>query len=444
MRSLLILLVLLAAVSGCTTSTVKPEQPATKTEAEPAPSIEQSAKTADAESSCVCTEPTAEATEYPPIQLPDVAPVLEKSVVDPQIEKNPQAKPQQFDLLKPAKWQDLDGFMQDNLTAAWPAWLQSCSTLIKRPAWKTACKAATQLKQPSHAKVVDYYSTHFDVYRAHNEDDSKTGLITGYYQPLLKGSRKQSKRFPYPLYKEPEDLITVDLAETYPELKYKRVRGKLNGKKLTPYATRAEIDKKPSPLAGNELIWIDDIIDVFFLQIQGSGVVQLENGKRVQVGYANQNGHAYQSIGRELINRGELTLAQASMRGIKNWARNHLNQLQDLLNTNPSYVFFRELPAGLPGPLGALGVPITGERSIAVDKKFIPLGAPVFLSTTYPNSSKPLKRLMMAQDTGGAIKGGVRADFFWGAGNQAGAKAGAMKQQGSIWVLLPKGMKMSK
>lgn len=435
LRSLVALIGLTLVTGACTTSAVKPVEPVT----EPVqPTVEVPAQP------CECNTPndqTVKAVEYPPIQLPDTAPVLDKPMNGKSSLSKPVVANQSYNLLQAAKWQDLDGLLQDDVTAAWPAWLQSCSTLIKRTAWKTACEAAKQLKQPNHAKIVDYFSTYFDVYQAHDEDGSKTGLITGYYQPLLKGSRKQSKRFPYPLYKEPKDLITVDLAEAYPELKYKRVRGKLNGKKLTPYATRAEIDTKPSPLAGTELIWIDDIIDVFFLQIQGSGVVQLENGKRVQVGYANQNGHTYQSIGRELIKRGELTLAQASMRGIKNWARNHLSQLQDLLNTNPSYVFFRELPAGLPGPLGALGVPITGERSIAVDKKFIPLGAPVFLSTTYPNSSKPLKRLMMAQDTGGAIKGGVRADFFWGAGNQAGEKAGAMKQKGSMWVLLPKGFK---
>lgn len=193
-----------------------------------------------------------------------------------------------------------------------------------------------------------------------------------------------------------------------------------------------------SPIKGREFIYIDDIIDVFFLQIQGSGLVQLENGEQIHVGYADQNGQTYNSVGRLLIERGELTASNASMQGIKNWARNNPNKLRELLNSNPSYVFFRELPAGLPGPLGALGVPILPEKSVAVDAKFVPLGAPVFLSTTEPNSAKPLKRMMMAQDTGGAIKGGVRADFFWGAGFDAGAKAGAMKQAGKIWVLLPK------
>ena len=224
----------------------------------------------------------------------------------------------------------------------------------------------------------------------------------------------------------------------HPELKNKRVRGKLVGNKLVPYLTRADIESNPAPLAGNELVWINDIIDVFFLQVQGSGLVKLDSGEDVHVGYADQNGQAYNSIGRVLVERGELTLDQASMQGIKNWARNNMAKLRDLLNSNPSYVFFRELPAGLPGPLGALGVPITAERSVAIDPKYIPLGAPVFLSTTQPNSQTLLKRLMLAQDTGGAIKGGVRADFFWGAGNEAGKLAGAMKQTGKIWVLLPK------
>ena len=277
------------------------------------------------------------------------------------------------------------------------------------------------------------------MYSTNNNEGSNTGLVTGYYEPVLKGSRTKSAQFAYPLYRQPSDLITVDLAELYPELKYKRIRGKLVGNKLVPYATRAQIEVAPSPLAGNELVWIDDIVDVFFLQVQGSGLVKFENGEQMHVGYADQNGQAYNSIGRILIERGELNKDQAGMQGIKNWARNNPAKLRELLNANPSYVFFTELPAGLTGPLGALGVPLTSERSVAIDPKYIPLGAPVFLSTTQPNSSKPLRRLMLAQDTGGAIKGGVRADFFWGAGDEAGKQAGSMKQQGKIWVLLPKG-----
>jgi membrane-bound lytic murein transglycosylase A len=348
-----------------------------------------------------------------------------------------------YSLLKPAKWEDLDGFEQDNASLAWPAWMQSCAALANKPMWQNACSAASLLHKQSNGSPTDeavksYFKQYFTVYKATNLDGSDSGMITGYYEPLLKGSRTKSAQYPYPLYQKPDDLITVELDSIYPDLKFKRVRGRLVGNKLVPYYNRAEIETLSSPLKGREFMYVDDIIDVFFLQIQGSGLVQLDNGEQVHIGYADQNGHTYNSIGRLLVERGELTLDKASMQGIKNWARNNLEKLRELLNQNPSYVFFRELPPNLPGPLGALGVPILAEKSVAVDPKFIPLGAPIFLSTTEPNSPKPLKRLMMAQDTGGAIKGGVRADFFWGAGNEAGARAGAMKQAGKIWVLLPK------
>jgi membrane-bound lytic murein transglycosylase A len=380
------------------------------------------------------------AAETPPVQLPESsksAPVTGTKATEPS------TKVADYSLLKPAKWEDVDGLSQDGLSLSWPAWMQSCSALGARPMWQKACSAASELNsqtagKPSDSGVLDYFKQYFSVYKTTNTDGTDSGMITGYYEPLLKGSRTKSAQYPYPLYQPPADLVTVELDSVFPELKFKRVRGRLVGNKLVPYYNRAEIETESSPIKGREFIYIDDIIDVFFLQIQGSGLVQLDNGEQVHVGYADQNGHTYNSIGRLLVERGELTLDKASMQGIKNWARNNLGKLRELLNQNPSYVFFRELPAGLPGPLGALGVPILAEKSVAVDPKYVPLGAPVFLSTTEPNSPKPMKRLMMAQDTGGAIKGGVRADFFWGAGNEAGAKAGAMKQPGKIWVFLPK------
>lgn len=374
--------------------------------------------------SCDC----AKTTEPKPIGEPTTEPKSTPASITPD-----------YAQLKPAQWGDIDGFSADDLSAAWPAWLQSCAGLKTKVQWQVACNAALALKQPKNAEIINYYTSYFDAYSANNVDGTNTGLITGYYQPMLKGSRSKSAKFAFPLYSQPSDLITVDLADLYPELKYKRVRGKLVGNKLVPYASRAQIETAVSPLAGNELVWVNDIVEAFFLQVQGSGIVKLENGEQMQVGYADQNGQAYNSIGRILIERGELTKDQAGMQGIKNWAAKNPSKLQELLNANPSYVFFRELPAGLTGPLGALGVPITAERSLAIDPKFIPLGAPVFISTTQPNTQKPLKRLMLAQDTGGAIKGGVRADFFWGAGDEAGKQAGSMKQQGKIWVLLPKG-----
>lgn len=387
----------------------------------------ETAKTVTRETPCHCPKPV----EYPPIYLPDT----QKPAISgkPEVPSGPD-----YSMLKPGRWEDLEGIGEDDLGQAWAAWQQSCSTLRNKQPWQAACEAASAVDSHDQAAIQQYFRTYFSVYQTTNADGSDTGLITGYYEPLLHGSRVRTERYRYPLYGRPDDLITVDLGSLYPELANKRVRGRLTGNRLVPYYDRGQIEVEPSPLQGSELLWVDDIIDLFFLQIQGSGVIVLDNGEQVHVGYADQNGQSYQSIGRLLIQRGELTADKASMQGIKDWGRNNLDKLRDLLNSNPSYVFFRELPAGLPGPLGALGVPILAERAVAIDPRFIPLGAPVFLATTYPNSSRPLNRLMMAQDTGGAIKGGVRADFFWGAGNDAGKLAGAMKQPGRIWVLLPK------
>lgn len=371
----------------------------------------------------------------PPLQIPDA----ERYAPPPAIIKPGEpAKAPEYGLLRPTEWSTLNGFAEDDLVAAWPALLRSCGALRNREAWRNACAAASQLGTPDNQKIRSFLIEHFTPYQATNPDNTDTGLITGYYQPELNGSLTRTERYRYPLYSKPDDLISVELGSIYPELAGRRLRGRLGSNKLTPYYSRGEIDIVESPLGGKELLWVDDVVDLFFLQIQGSGIIKLENGESLPVGYADQNGHPYQSIGRVLIDKGELTPDKTSMQGIKDWGRRNPDKLRELLNANPSYVFFRELPGGLPGPLGALGVPIAAERSIAVDPRFIPLGAPVFLSTTYPNSGQPLRRVMLAQDTGGAIKGSVRADFFWGAGFEAGRQAGAMRQQGKIWVFLPK------
>lgn len=364
----------------------------------------------------------------------------------PKVTSDAQQQPD-YHLLKPIAWDAFTAFDTYNLTQAWPAWQHSCTALINKPTWQLACNKAAILNtqylgKPPQTVLKQYFQAHFTVHQTRNENGTNTGLITGYYQPALKGSRTQSAQFPYPLYLEPPDLITVKLDDTYPALKHKRIRGRLIGNKLVPYYTRAQIASKPSPINSAAFIYINDIIDVFFLQVQGSGLVELDTGEKVHVGYANQNGHAYRSIGRVLIKSNQLKASEASMAGIKNWARHNPDQLRTLLNSNPSFVFFRELPKDLPGPLGALGVPLLAQQAVAVDKRHIPLGAPIFLSTTEPNSNQPLQKMMMAQDTGGAIKGGVRADFYWGSGFEAGKKAGSMKQKGEIWVLLPKGFQL--
>jgi len=264
-------------------------------------------------------------------------------------------------------------------------------------------------------------------------------MVTGYYEPLLKGSRVRTARYKYPLYAQPRDMLTIDLSSVYPDLKGKRLRGRIEGNRVVPYLSRGDIDKDGSPLKGQELVWVDDAVDAFFLHIQGSGQVEFENGERMRVGYADQNGHPFKSLGGLLIRRGELPPERASMQGIKDWAKRNPKKVQQFMNENPSYVFFRELARDLPGPIGSLGVPLTPERSLAVDTRVIPLGVPVYLATTWPNTATPLNRLMVAQDTGGAIAGAVRADFFWGFGDPAGSQAGKMRQGGRMWVLLPKG-----
>jgi membrane-bound lytic murein transglycosylase A len=296
------------------------------------------------------------------------------------------------------------------------------------------------LEAPDAAAVRAFLEANFVPYRVANSDGATQGLVTGYYEPRLRGSRDRRAPYLHPLYAPPDDLLVIDLAAVAPETKNLRLRGRLDGQRVVPYFSRAEIENGAAPVAGKEIVFVDDPIEAFFLQIQGSGRVRLDSGEEVRIGYADQNGHPYQSIGRYLVDKGELKIGEASMQGIQAWARANPARLPELLNQNPSFVFFRELPPADTGPIGALGVPLTAERSIAVDPRFVPLGAPVYLATTRPNSDLPLERLVLAQDTGGAIRGAVRADFFWGTGPEAGSLAGRMRQQGRMWVLLPKEM----
>lgn len=348
----------------------------------------------------------------------------------------PVAKP-----LQAARWADLPGWAEDDHAAAWSAFRTSCKGLkgSRGAPWQSVCEAAGKLGQADAASARRFFEQHLSPYKVVQPDGSETGMVTGYYEPLLKGDRKRSAAAPYPILPPPEDLLTIDLGELYPQLKGMRLRGRLQGNKVVPYWSRAELTSREERLGAKALAWVEDAVELFFLQIQGSGRVQLPDGSLIRVGYADQNGHPYQAIGKVLLERGELKAGEASMQGIQAWARANPDKLQEILNANPSYVFFRTLPSNNDGPIGALGVPLTPERSIAIDPRTIPLGAPVFLATTRPLSDTPLNRLMLAQDTGGAIKGAVRADFFWGFGPAAGAQAGRMKQDGRMWVLLPAG-----
>lgn len=393
----------------------------------PAPTVPASSPPADVAAPTPASVPASTPAPLPALPVP---PTTTPALPQP---------PAPLSQLRPAEWSALTGWGQDTLAQTWPALLQSCAGLKNQPAWQPVCAEATKLDTSDEKALRAFFEQYFQPHEVFNTDNTLEGTVTGYYEPLLKGDRSKTPRARFPLYATPDDLITVDLSSVYPELKNMRLRGRIQGNKLVPYHTRAEIENVNGNFKGRPLAYAEDAVELFFLQIQGSGRIELPDGSQLRVGYADQNGHPYKSIGKILVDRGELRLEQASMQGIKAWGIANPDKLQDLLNSNPSHVFFRELPNGLSGPLGALGVPLTAGRSIAIDPKFIPLGAPVFLSTTWPNSPQPLNRLMVAQDTGGAIRGAVRADFFWGFGNEAGEQAGKMKQKGRMWVLLPKG-----
>lgn len=339
--------------------------------------------------------------------------------------------------LTPVPWEAVDGWLLDDPSAAFDAFVQGCATIKKRADWGLVCGDAPSVDPGANA-IRAFFEERFIPHQVRNPDGSDTGLVTGYYIPNLNGSRQRSDRYRYPLYAVPDDLLIVDLRSVYPDLANYRLRGRLVGRKVVPYYSRAELDSNPAPLTGKELLWVDDPVELFFMHIQGSGRVLLDDGSAVMVHFADQNGYPFRSIGKLLLDRGEMTKNQMSMQNIKAWAQQHPDETAALLNENASYVFFETLPGSPATAPGALGIPLIAERSIAVDPRTIPLGAPVFLSTTRPSSKEPLQRLVVAHDTGGAIRGAVRADFFWGQGEAAGALAGRMKQKGKMWVLLPR------
>jgi peptidoglycan lytic transglycosylase A len=371
-------------------------------------------------------------TPAPVVGAPQSAPV-------PAPTPQPPTRPQTF---QATDWSALPDWGSDRHDEALPPLLLSCGSLKSQPEWQPACAAAAQIPDEDAAAVRQFFETNFVPYAVHNVDGSAEGLVTGYYEPLLRGSRAPSKTYRFPVYGVPDDLLVVDLTETQPNLKGMRLRGRLQGNKVVPYYTRAEIERGVAAVRGREILWVDDAVELFFLQVQGSGRVKMTGGEIVRIGFAEHNGHPYKSIGRVLVERGELPQDKVSMQGIKQWGKQNPDMLPLLLQQNPAYVFFREMPSSSPGPVGALGVALTPGRSIAIDSVIVPLGAPVFLSSTWPLSARPLNRLVLAQDTGSAIKGAVRADFFWGFGDEAGQIAGRMRQSGRMWVLYPRGFEL--
>ncbi|WP_181561298.1 MULTISPECIES: murein transglycosylase A [Sphingobium] len=309
----------------------------------------------------------------------------------------------------------------------------SCPSLLRRrdqsgltgnADWQTACAAAASW---SEANAREFFRRYFEAVQV---GDGKA-FATGYYEPEIAGCRTRATGCETPIYRKPDDLIEVDLGLFSESLKGRRIRGKVQGSSFVPYDDRAAITAGVLDGRGLELAYAVDPVELFFLEVQGSGRLRLPDGGIMRIGYAGQNGRDYTGIGRLMRDRGLIQIG--SMQDIMSWLRANPAQGQSIMNENKSYVFFQELTG--PGPLGALGVPVTAEVSVAADPTFVPLGAPVLLSLdrAEPNG------LWIAQDTGGAIKGSNRFDTFWGAGERARGIAGGMSARGSALLLLPIG-----
>ena len=327
----------------------------------------------------------------------------------------------------PSDWTQLPGWSNEDFEGAWSAWMNSCKVLSRQRDglnWRSTCERAQGLNKPNRNEIKAYFEANFRVLEVRQANDvnqyrsgSNLGLITGYYEPEILGSLTRRGIFQTPLYAYPAAW---------------------RNNKPSKYPTRKEL-LSGNTLLGSELVWVADPVAAAFMQVQGSGQIRLESGEIVRLGFAGTNEHEFKSFAQWLIDRGELTRSQASMQSIQKWAKSHPHQVAEMLDANPRYIFFKILStaSAKEGPPGSIGVPLTPERSIAVDWKSIPQGAPVFLSTTHPDKKQPLQRLVFAQDTGSAIIGGVRADYYWGSGADAGEKAGRMKQAGKMWVILP-------
>jgi len=354
-----------------------------------------------------------------------------------------------------AEFHDLPGWQDGDPRPALIAFQKSCRKLLARGPeasvrpqriggrvrdWTPVCKDALALESPSPAETRAFFESAFTpvVLRDHGETE---GLFTGYYEPEIAAARERTAAYTIPIYRRPADLVSVDLGDFRSDLQGRRIAGRVEDGRLRPYATRTAIEAGELAGRGLELAWAADPVAVFFLQIQGSGRLRLSDGEVLRVGFAGRNGHAYTSLGKLMAERGLLEPDEISSPAIAEWLRAHPERGSALMRENAAYVFFRVLEKE--GPVGAQGVALTPGRSLAVDRRHIPLGAPVWLAARHPDpeapetNSLPLRRLMIAQDTGSAIAGAVRGDVFWGAGEMAAKIAGHMAHRGRYWLLLP-------
>lgn len=302
--------------------------------------------------------------------------------------------------------------------------------------WQDACQGYMILSSTHPQTTQAFFERTFVPYEVRGGTDPE-GLFTGYYEAALRGSKTKSAKYNVPLHARPSDLVMVNLGEFRDELKGQRIAGRVKDGNLKPYESREEIlAGKLPPAQEKVLVWVDDPVEAFFVQVQGSGIVQMDDGSALRIGYDGQNGHIYYAIGRELVKRGELTKDNVSMQAIRGWLEQHPDQAAELMNTNKSYVFFRELTGA--GPIGGQNVALTPGRSLAIDRSLLPYGMPMWLDAAGPrDQGERIRKMMITQDTGGAIRGPVRGDYFWGYGPDAEHNAGLMKSKGRYWILLP-------
>lgn len=372
---------------------------------------------------------------------------------------------------EPVSFDDLIGWADDPLDGVRGTFLRSCAPLLENRGdteylshpfggtshvlgdtpvagtnanWLALCEQAEALSEDGDS-FREFLEAEFTPVSISGEGQ-KTGLFTGYYEPELRGARTQIESHWVPLLPKPDDLVSIDLGLFRDDFKGNRLAGRVVSGKLKPFEDRAEIEEGALGKSAKPIVWVDDPVDAFFLHIQGSGRVELDTGEVVRVGYAGQNGHPYLAIGKVLVERGAMPLEEVSMQSIRAWLTANPEEGRDVMRQNASYIFFQELDVPDPdlGPLGAAGTNLTPGRSLAVDRKYHALGVPVWLETTLPNEetqekkANPYNRLMVAQDTGGAIRGAVRGDVFFGAGPRATDLAGRMKQEGKMTLLLPR------
>lgn len=378
-----------------------------------------------------------------------IAALLAGCAAEPESQAEPPKK--EIVTFAAASFADLPGWGDDDLRAAMAAFGRSCAIFAASPPdapvgpqgiggtaadWQQVCARAYFTDEAAARR---FFEQEFAPYLVTGAKGSE-GLFTGYYEPELAGARSRSDRYSVPLYRRPADLVTVDLGDFRADLSGNNVAGRVVDGRLKPYATRTEIDSGILVAQGLELLWLADPVDAFFLQVQGSGRIRLAEGGTTRVGFAAHNGHGFVSVGRILIDEGKLTKDQATAQSVAQWLKDHPADAPALMARNPRFIFFREIEGD--GPIGAQGAVLTAERSMAVDGALLPLGAPFWIDTSWPagtaGAGRPLRRLMIAQDVGGAIKGAVRGDLFWGTGDRALEVAGRLKQPGRYFILLPK------